>query len=621
MERFAVSAWPLMVAALLCVAIAPAQPASAYPNLIWNTFVGGNDSNDAAFALALDDEGNTHVVGTSDGAWGSPVRPYTSGTAYQDAFAAKIAADGTLSWNTFLGDEHNDYGYGIAVDGSGNVYVAGSSGGSWGNPVRPYDMYWDAFVAKLTPDGVLIWTSFLGGALSDYGRAIAVDGNGNVYVTGSSYATWGSPVRAYTWGEDAFIAKLTADGVLTWNTFLGGVGLNGTGSDSGIAIAVGTANVYVAGFSDATWGSPVRAFTDLGDAFVARVSEDGALSWNTFLGSVSNDTSGGIAVDSSGHIDVSGWSGAAWGTPVRSYGGSGDAFVAQLTPAGALTWNTFLGSSDSDTGRGIALDGGGNIYVAGSSYASWGSPTRPYTAQNDAFAAMLGGDGTLISNAFLGGDATEEGSAIAVDGSGAIYVGGYADANWGSPVRAYTARLDTFVARMVPVACPAAPDTRCRTAQKSSLNLRDHAGVTKDKLTWKWVKGQATTLAELGDPTATADYTLCVYDANGFLLGARAPADAIKWTAFDSQGYKYIDATRTPTGIRRVFVGADATADRAKASVYGRGNNLPDPPLGNLPLPVTAQLYNEQTGICLEGVYDTVDVIKNAPDQFKATAR
>src|SRR6185295_4893356 len=117
--------------------------------------------------------------------------------------------------------------------------------------------------------------------------------SGNVYVSGYSTATWGSPVRAYTSGNDAFAVKLNSSGALQWNTFLGG-----SGTEQGNAIAVdGSGNVYVSGLSTATWSVPVRAYSALNDAFAAKLNSSGALQWNTFLGSGNNDYSAGITVD------------------------------------------------------------------------------------------------------------------------------------------------------------------------------------------------------------------------------------------------------------------------------------------------------------------------------------
>ena len=249
-----------------------------------------------------------------------------------DAFAAKLDSSGALQWNTFLGGSGNDNGYAIAVDGSGNVYVSGHSVATWGSPVRAFTPGTDAFAAKLNSSGALTWNTFLGGSGSDFGYAIAVDGSGNVYVGGDSTATWGSPVRAYTSGTDGFAAKLGNDGSLTWNTFLGG-----SGTDSGYAIAVDSSgNVYVGGVSDATWGSPERAYTSGNDAFAAKLNSSGALLWDTFLGGSGSDSGYGIAVDGSGNVYVGGVSDATWCSPVRAYTALNDAFAAKLGTAGTF---------------------------------------------------------------------------------------------------------------------------------------------------------------------------------------------------------------------------------------------------------------------------------------------
>jgi hypothetical protein len=421
----------------------PASPLLIDPTLTWNTFLGGGIGDDWGYAIAVDGSGNVYVAGESNATWGSPVRAHTPGS---DAFAARLDSSGGLTWNTFLGGSGSEGGLAIAVDGNGNVYVAGVSNATWGSPVRAYTAGADAFAARLDSSGGLTWNTFLGGSGLDIGRAIAVDGSGNVYVAGESDAAWGSPVRAYTAGADAFAARLSSSGGLTWNTFLGE-----SEYDRGYAIAVDrNGNVYVAGDSESTWGSPVRAYTSGGDAFAARLDSSGGLTWNTFLGESGYDYGYAIAVDGSGNVYVAGRSGATWGSPVRAYTSGGDAFAARLDSSGGLTWNTFLGGSGFDYGYAIAVDGSGNVYVAGVSKAAWGSPVRAYTAGYDAFAARLDSSGGLAWNTFLGGNGWDEGTAIAVDGSGNVYVAGYSDAAWGSPVRAYTAGRDAFAVKLLP---------------------------------------------------------------------------------------------------------------------------------------------------------------------------
>ncbi|MEW6367521.1 MAG: SBBP repeat-containing protein [Acidobacteriota bacterium] len=411
--------------------------------LVWNTFLGGS-GDDSGYGIAVDGSGNAYVTGYSAASWGSPLRAHT---ADYDAFAAKLDANGSLVWNTFLGGSGSDIGYGIAVDGSGNAYVTGSSGyigASWGSPVRAYTAQYDGFAAKLDANGSLVWNTFLGGSGDDAGNGIAVDGSGNAYVTGYSNASWGSPVRTYSAGTDAFAAKLDGNGSLVWSSFLGG-----SGADFGNGIAVGGGGyAYVTGSSSTAWGSPVRAYAADYDGFAAKLDANGSVVWNTFLGGSARDMGYGIALDSSGNAYLTGFSLATWGAPVRAYAGWYDGFATKLDANGSVVWNTFLGSTSSDVGRGIALDGSGNAYVTGFSLATWGTPARAYTAGWDGFAAKLNASGSLVWNSFLGGSGLDDAAGIAVDGNGNPYVAGYSEAGWGSPVRAYTADWDGFVAKL-----------------------------------------------------------------------------------------------------------------------------------------------------------------------------
>ena len=426
-------------------------PLTIDPTLLWHTFLGGSGSDDS-YGTAVDGSGNVYVVGYSGATWGDdPVRAYSGD---DDAFVAKLGSDGSLLWHTFLGGDSYDYGRGIAVDGSGHVYVVGKSYAAWGNdPMRAYDASYDAFVAKLDSDGSLSWHTFLGGSGLDSGRGIAVDGSGHAYVVGESSVAWGSPVRAHDASYDAFVAKLGSDGSLSWHTFLGG-----SGSDQGGGITVdGSGHAYVVGYSQLSWGDdPVRGYGGGGyDAFAAKLGSDGSLLWHTFLGgSDGADVGNGIAVDGSGSIYVVGESRAVWDDtlPVREYGGGlSDAFGAKLGSDGSLSWYTFLGGSDDDRGYGIALDSSGGVYVVGYSCVTWGSPVWAYGGgSRDAFAAKLGCNGSLNWHTFLGGSDSDYGYGIAADGSGGIYVAGSSKADWGTPVQVYTDGNDAFVAKLVP---------------------------------------------------------------------------------------------------------------------------------------------------------------------------
>jgi len=426
------------------ITTAVAQPEGT---LLWNTFLGSADLDECQ-GIAVDSSGNTYVTGCTRATWGSPVRAYRGD---DDAFVAKLDKDGALLWNTFLGSYSSDTGWGIAVDSSGNVYVAGSSRAAWGSPVRAHTgLFDDVFVAKLRSDGTLVWNSFEGSAGTDRGRGIAVDGSGNIYTTGYSSRTWGSPVRAFMAYYDAFVYKMDNDGFLLWNTFLGSAGVDlPTGIDRGQGIVVdGSGNIFTSGYSAATWGSPVRAYSGDDDVFVAKLGSNGVLLWNTFLGSADFDQCGGIAVDGSGNTYTLGCSFETWGSPLESHGGMTDSFVAKLDNDGMLVWNTFLGCANSVDGGDIDVDGSGNIYTAGISWVTWGSPVRAYSGNSDVFAAKLDSKGALLWNTFLGCAGIDSRAGIAVDGSGNTYTSGSSEATWGSPVKAHTGNSDVFVAKL-----------------------------------------------------------------------------------------------------------------------------------------------------------------------------
>ncbi|MDR3705760.1 MAG: SBBP repeat-containing protein [Paludibacteraceae bacterium] len=433
-------------------------PVTIDPTLSWNTFLGGT-GGDFCQGIVLDASGNVYVCGYSNATWGSPIRAYTG---YKDGFVAKLTSTGTLSWNTFLGGTGNDYCQGIASDASGNVYVCGYSDDTWGTPIQAFTGsgtgYKDGFVAKLTSTGTLNWNTFLGGgAGDDFCQGIASDASANVYVCGYSTATWGLPIRAYTSNYDGFVAKFTSAGTLSWNTFLGG-----TGTDFCYGIAMdASANVYVCGTTNTTWGSPIRAYTGGFDGFVAKLTSAGALSWNTFLGGTGYDECIGIASDASANVYVCGTTNTTWGSPIRAYTCCGNGFVAKLTSTGTLSWNTFLGSGSSDYCNGIVLDASANVYVCGHSGVTWGAPTWAYSGGTDGFVAQLSSAGALSWNAFLGGVGTDDCYGIAMNASANVYVCGTTTATWGSPIRAYASDVDAFVAKIL---TPPALTTQAATA-------------------------------------------------------------------------------------------------------------------------------------------------------------
>ncbi len=345
--------------------------------LVYSTYLGGSGNalgagyGDHGTGIAVDGSGNAYLTGYT----GSTDFPITAG-AFQaaygggpyDAFVTSLNATGSaLVYSTYLGVGFAPEGRAIAVDASGNAYVTGIAAPNFPTTAGAFQTtFGGGFVTKLNASGsALVYSTYLDVI---YGNGIAVDGSGDAYVTGITSS--GGPY-------DAFVTKLNATGsALVYSTNLGG-----SGQDSGLAIAVdGSGNAYVTGSTSSTnFPTTPGAFqTTLGGAFNAFVTElnasGSALVYSTYLGGSGNDGGNGIAVDGSSNACVTG---ATSSTDFPTTAGAfqttpGGAFVTKLNASGsALVYSTYLDASNN----GIAVDGSGYAYVTGEA-----GPNFPTTA-------------------------------------------------------------------------------------------------------------------------------------------------------------------------------------------------------------------------------------------------
>jgi uncharacterized delta-60 repeat protein len=161
------------------------------------------------------------------------------------------------------------------------------------------------------------------------------------------------------------------------------------------------------------------------------------------------------------------------------------------------------------------------------------------------------------------------------------------------------------------------PPSGCRAAGKSLIVIKESGTAAKDTLVWKWTKGDATSLAELGQPTGTTSYSLCLYAGTTALASLVIPADAMKWSAIGTIGFKYSDPSGAAEGVRKVILKSGA-AGKAKALLKGKGSPLPDNLLPVPALPLAVQLVNGDTNLCLGSTFDTGDVVKSSLTKFTA---
>ncbi len=320
-----------------------------------------------------------------------------------------------------IGTSASDTVTSSAADANGNVYVAGFTAGAF---QASNQGQLDAFVAKFDVNGTPVWTQQLGSSKDDLAYGVAVDSSGNVYVAGTTSGTL--PTASSAGNDDAFVAKFDSSGARQWISQFGSSNPGG-GFENAFSVAVGPdGSVFATGDTDGSFSGATNPDPGNTDAFVTKLDPStGTRAWTKQLGVIGNDTAYGVTVDGSGNVDIGG---ATEGTLPGSNASSGlkDGFLAQYSSAGIQSWVRQLGSSDSDEIKGIAVDASGNIFVAGQTDGNLllGNPSA---GLGDAFVAKYASSGTQTWVQQFGSGADDAASGIAVDPSGDVYISGQTD--------------------------------------------------------------------------------------------------------------------------------------------------------------------------------------------------
>ncbi len=404
--------------------------------LAWNTFVGAN-STEPGVSIALDEQGSTYVIGTSDHSWGLPVRDHS---AQSDVFVVKYGSNGQYVWHTYLGGGERDRPGAIVARGE-RIFVAGESEGTWGSPVNDYSGDWDMFLAELDSSGTLVWSAFVGSETkNDYSEGLAIDSNLNLYLTGRAYASWGAPILDHSDNSDIAVAKFRASGELEWNTFLGASDFD---APSGIAAGM-DGSIFVTGRSQGSWGNPIGAFAGSTSLVVAKLNNQGTMLWNTFLG-VGSARGEDIAVDARGNSYVTGQSSESFGAPNNPHSGDRDILVAKLSPSGNVQWHTFTGGVDDDIGETIVIKGDREILIGARSETNWGAPREPHSGANDIALLQFSSEGLLDWHTFFGSAQPDTVKDMVLDDQGNLLITGEGQGAWGTPIDPHGGGRDTVI--------------------------------------------------------------------------------------------------------------------------------------------------------------------------------
>ena len=365
--------------------------------------------------------------------------------AYDKSKPAVI--DPVLVFSTYFGGQGTDNGGGIRLDAAGNIYICGTTSSTnlpgASSPGPPFSSGTDAYVAKFSPTGKLIFVTYVGGTNDQAsGNGVGVDGNGNVYLAGITAAA-NFPVKnaiqgTYHGAQDAFVLELNSSGsALVYSTYLGGSAL-----DYARAMEVDTAgNAYVSGstgskeFPTVNAAQPKFGGGNL-DSFAVKIAPGGSsLVYSTFLGGGQTDFNNGMTIDPTGNAYIFGDTNSTdfpvVGAIQSTYsGGQNTGWLVKLGASGNVVYSTYYGGTGGDAIRGAKTDASGNLIMTGET-ASINFPIvkaiQPHYGGGmyDAWVAKLNASGSqILYSTYLGGSGEDGGGSVAVDALGNAYITG-----------------------------------------------------------------------------------------------------------------------------------------------------------------------------------------------------
>ena len=540
-------------------------------NVLWADGFAGTGL-DTGTAVAIDASGNIYAGGTDQGTITFNATTTLTGAGGSDVYIARLAPTGVVTWAVGFGGAATDTLGGLAVDAAGEVYGVGTFGGTakFGTfTMTPNGGSGsDAFIAKLDPTGAVTWADQVGGGLSDFGTAVALDAQANVYVGGefsgqANLDPHGTANFSSSGGLDAFVEKLDTNGLYQWalagggpsSDYLTGLAVHAPNDLSAIGRYTGPAN----------FGPNLLQSIDSTNLFVARISvpvvvvAPGPADFQSAVSVGGNIIDArGVALDAAGNSYVTGtFSGAVnfatgTATPVTlTSGGYEDIYVASYTQAGTLIWAKDVSGTGilKSQGNGIAVDAAGDVYVTGTyagaiTFAPGVGGTLTSLGGSDAFVAKFSSTGQFDWAASLGGTGNDLGTGIAADATGNVYASGSfaVTGHFGANTLVSAGGSDTYVTMLDPNGNDlwatrfggTASDSGGRVAVDATGNVYASGGFTGAAVPYVKAGGVASTL--VGNATLPSVFTLKLNQAGGIVW-----ADSFTGVANTSAGGLAVD--------------------------------------------------------------------------------
>jgi hypothetical protein len=387
----------------------------------------GDSAAQEAWDVAFDAQGNMIVVGAFVGTLDFGGGPLATASSDQDMFVVKLDAFGQHLWSKRFGAKGNDGARAVAVDASGNIWIAGvyqSTVDFGGGALVSANGTTDAVVVELSPSGAHLFSKGFGAGGGDEATAIAVSAAGNVVVGGHFRNTvdfGGGPITAGGL-DDQFILGLTSQGA---HVFSHGYGDANNQAAKRVAFD-GAGSVYFTATFEGTvdyGGGPITSAGGV-DGVLVKLSPTGAYKWHRAFAGPATQIPYGLAVDSKNDVVVAGQTQNVvdFGGGGLGAAGNGDVFVAKYTSDDKLVWVKLFGDASDQTAMGVTTDVAGNVIVVGrmTGKATFGGPLLNTAGGNDAFVAKLSSAGAHLWSAAVGSQNEQVFRSVDTDAAGNI---------------------------------------------------------------------------------------------------------------------------------------------------------------------------------------------------------
>lgn len=406
----------------------------------------GNTGNETSTGLATDASGNVYITGYyGSGTTLTMGATILTNSGNIDWYVAQVSSSGVVQWAKRFGGTGSDYAMGVKTDNSGNVVVTGyfsSSSMAVGSATLATAGSNDCFITKLSSLGTVSWAVKFGGTSSDISNAVSIDGSGNIFATGAfnsatmAIGTTTLSNAGTTSYQDLFVCSYSSAGSPQW---AGSVGSNLNEIAYGLSADV-SGNVYVplaytsptlaVGSSTYTNGS----YSGSQDYIIAKFNSAGTVLWSSSSSSNASTVWGEIpyaaATNSGGDVVFGGGTGSGFtvgAIAINSTGGD-DAFFVRYSAAGTPNWGKNIGTVQGTNGASVWADATGNVYVCGNYNTSTmivGASTLRNSGLSDGFLGKYDVNGNPLWMVGIGNVGNDYATAVAEDGSGNIFVGGY----------------------------------------------------------------------------------------------------------------------------------------------------------------------------------------------------